>query len=61
MSLVVVTYLLPVAAVSHSGLDPNSWTTGGWVDAGRALGGEWLAVAITISGIIGAIGVHSML
>jgi amino acid transporter len=59
--LVVVTYLLPVAAVSHSGLDPNSWTTGGWVDAGRALGGEWLAIAITIAGIIGAIGVFNAL
>jgi amino acid transporter len=59
--LVVITYLLPVAAVSHSGLDPNSWTTGGWVDAGRALGGEWLAVAITIAGIIGAVGVFNAL
>ncbi len=61
VTLVVVTYLLPVAAVSHSGLDPNSWTTGGWVDAGRALGGEWLAIAITVAGIIGAIGVFNAL
>jgi amino acid transporter len=61
VTLVAVTYLLPIAAVSHSGLDPNSWTTGGWVDAGRALGGEWLAIAITIAGIIGAVGVFNAL
>ncbi len=39
VALVTITYVIPVAAVSHSGLDPNSWTTGGWVDAGRAVGG----------------------
>ena len=59
--VVAFSYLIPVAAMSHSGLDPNSWTTGGWVDAGRALGGPWLAVAITIGGIIGAIGVFNAL
>jgi len=59
--LVTVSYLLPVGAVSHSGLDPNSWSTGGWVDAGRALGGNWLAAAISIAGIISAIGVFNAL
>jgi amino acid transporter len=61
VTLVAVTYLIPVAAVSHSGLDPNSWTTGGWVDAGRALGGVWLAGAIAFGGIIGAIGTFNAL
>jgi len=56
VAVVAFSYLIPVAAISHSGLDPNSWTTGGCVDAGRALGGPWLAVAITIGGIIGAVG-----
>src|ERR1700733_2419366 len=59
--VVAFSYLIPVAAMSHSGLDPNSWTTGGWVDAGRALGGPWLAVAITIGGIIGAVGTFNAL
>jgi amino acid transporter len=61
VAVVAVSYLIPVAAMSHSGLDPNSWTTGGWVDAGRALGGPWLAVAITIGGIIGAVGTFNAL
>jgi amino acid transporter len=47
---------LPMAAVARTGLDPNSWTTGGWVDVGRLLGGEALAVAIAVAGVIGAVG-----
>jgi amino acid transporter len=54
--LVVVSYLLPVAAVARVGLDPNSWTTGGWVDVGRVVGGEALALAIAIAGVLGAVG-----
>ncbi|HXX44452.1 MAG TPA: APC family permease [Candidatus Acidoferrales bacterium] len=54
--LVVVSYLLPVGAVAHTGVDPNLWTDGGWVDIGRILGGEALAIAIAIAGVIGALG-----
>ncbi|MFZ0466867.1 MAG: amino acid permease, partial [Candidatus Acidiferrales bacterium] len=32
------------------------WTTGGWVDIGRMLGGEWLSIAIAAGGALGAIG-----
>ena len=54
--LVVAGYLIPVAAVAQLGLDPNSWTTGGWVDVGRIVGGQALALGITIAGILGAVG-----
>ena len=54
--LVVAGYLLPVAAVAQLGIDPNKWTTGGWVDVGRIVGGQALALAITIAGILGAVG-----
>jgi amino acid transporter len=54
--LVVVTYLIPVGAIAHTGIDPNRWTTGGWVDVGRVVGGETLAIAIAVAGVIGAIG-----
>jgi amino acid transporter len=54
--LVIVSYVLPVAAVARTGIDPNSWTTGGWVDVGRFIGGEGLAIAIAIAGVIGAVG-----
>jgi amino acid transporter len=54
--LVVVSYILPVGAVAHAGVDPNRWTAGGWVDIGKIVGGETLAVAIAVAGVIGAIG-----
>jgi amino acid transporter len=54
--LVVGSYFLPVAAVARTGIDPNTWTAGGWVDVGRFIGGEGLAIAIAIAGLIGAVG-----
>jgi amino acid transporter len=56
MILVVAGYFLPVAAVARTRLDPNVWVSGGWVDVGRVVGGEGLAIAIAIAGMIGAIG-----
>jgi amino acid transporter len=54
--LVVVSYLIPVGAIARTGIDPNRWTTGGWVDIGQIVGGETLAIAIALAGMIGAIG-----
>jgi amino acid transporter len=59
--LVAVSYIVPIAAVAHTGIDPNSWTTGGWVDAGRSVGGEVLGFAIALAGVIGAVGVFGAL
>jgi len=50
--LVVVSYVLPVAAVARTGIDPNSWTAGGWADVARLIGGETLAIAIALAGVI---------
>ncbi len=55
--LVTVSYILPIAAVAATGLDPNRWSTGGWADVARAVGGGGiLALAITLGGMIGAAG-----
>jgi amino acid transporter len=59
--LVEVSYLLPVAAVAHARLDTRLWSTGGWVDAGRVLGGPALAVAVTVAAIIGGVGTFGTL
>jgi amino acid transporter len=59
--LVVGSYMLPVAAVAHAHLDLGIWTTGGWVDAGRALGGPALAIAASAAGAIGAVGTFAAL
>lgn len=59
--LVALTYVLPIGAVALTGLDPNRWTTGGWPDVARAImpasfGREVLAVALTVAGMLGALG-----
>jgi amino acid transporter len=59
--LVIVSYLLPVAAVARTGINPNSWTTGGWVDIGQIIGGDTLALAIAAAGIVGALGTFGTL
>jgi len=59
--LVMVSYLLPVAAVARTGIDPNSWATGSWVDVAQLIGGTTLAIAIALAGVIGAIGSFSTL
>lgn len=57
ISLVTITATLPIAAVALAGLDPNRWSTGGWADVARAIGGgPVLAFAITAGGMIGAAG-----
>lgn len=61
LALVTVSYLLPVAAVAHARLDLSTWTTGGWVDAGQAIGGTTLALAVAAAGAIGAFGTFAAL
>jgi amino acid transporter len=61
VTLVAVSYLIPVAAIARSHMDAASWSTGGWVDAARIVGGPWLAAAIAAAGIIGAIGTFNAL
>jgi amino acid transporter len=56
LSLVALIYLIPIAAVAHTGIDPNTWTTGGWVDLGWRFGGEGLAAAIAIAGVVSSFG-----
>jgi amino acid transporter len=59
--LVVTSYVVPVAAVAKARVDLGVWTAGGWVDAGRALGGDWLALAVAAAGVIGAFGTFGAL
>ncbi|HTM68120.1 MAG TPA: APC family permease [Candidatus Binatia bacterium] len=61
VALVAITYVIPVAAMARSGIDPASWTTGSWADAGGTLAGRWLAVAIVAGGVVCAFGMFNAL
>lgn len=58
---ITLSYIIPVAAAADAGVSPLGWSTGGWVDVGRAIGGNWLSIALAIGGAIGAIGCFNAL
>jgi amino acid transporter len=61
VSLVTLTYVLPIAAVAVTGLSANRWGTGGWAEVARAVMGggplaQIVAIGITGGGMMGAAG-----
>jgi amino acid transporter len=61
VTLVALTYILPIAAVAATGLSSSKWTTGGWADIARSVMGggilsQAVALGITIGGMMGAVG-----
>ena len=61
VTLVALTYVIPVAAVAHANLDVRDWSTGGWVDVASTVGGPWLGRAIAIGGVLCGIGMFNAL
>jgi amino acid transporter len=69
VSFITISYIVPVAAAAHAGISPLGWSTGGWVDVGRIVGGawggrwggQWLSMAIAAGGAIGAVGCFNAL
>ena len=61
VTFITVSYVLPVGAAAHAGVSSLGWSTGGWVDVGRAIGGNWLSIALAVGGAIGAIGTFNAL
>jgi amino acid transporter len=61
VTLVMVSYLIPVAAASRAGISADAWSTGSWVDVARHVGGPLLALALTLGGVICGIGTFNAL
>jgi amino acid transporter len=59
--LVVVTYVVPIAAARAAGVDLGELSTGGWADAARHVGGSPLAVAVVVGGMVSAVGMLTAL
>lgn len=64
--LVTLSYVLPIAAVATTGLEAGAWSTGGWAEVARRVvplssGGMLLAAAITIGGMLSAVGTQNAL
>ncbi len=59
--MVMLTYLLPIAAVAWAGIPPDRFSTGAWVDAARLLGGPLLAAAVVLAGSLDSMGTFNAL
>jgi len=61
VALVTLSYVLPVWAARHVGLDPKDWVTGAWVNAASLIAGNWLGTAVVIGGMGSALGAFNSL
>jgi len=61
VALVALTYVVPVGAMLAAGVDASAWSTGAWVEAGRAFGGAPLAGAVVVGGMVSAFGTYNAL
>ena len=59
--IVGLSYILPVAAMSFTGVSPSEWETGSWADLGAKVVGPWLGVAIVLGGMMSAFGMFNAL
>jgi amino acid transporter len=61
VSLVALTYVLPIFAVRHLGIPRSDWSTGSWASVAERVGGEWLAIAMIIGGMLSSLGMLNAL
>ncbi len=54
--MVMLTYLIPIAAVAWAGIPAERFSTGAWVDAAHLLGGSALAVCVVLAGSLDSMG-----
>lgn len=58
---IALSYLATVLAASASGLPPQGWSAGSWVEVGARLGGPALALAVALGGAVSAGGMYNAL
>lgn len=59
--MVMLTYMIPIAAVAWAGIPASKFSTGAWVDAAHMLGGPALAVVVVLAGVVDDFGTFSNL
>jgi len=61
VTLVAITYILPLAAVGLVGIAADQFSTGAWTDAARTIVGPALGLAIVLGGMINGAGIFNPL
>jgi len=61
VGLVAAAYVIPVALVGRTGLDPSTWETGAWVDVATRVVGPGLGWALVLGGMLCGLGMFNAL
>jgi amino acid transporter len=61
VGIVALSYILPVAAMSVTGIRPDAFVTGSWADLAAQVVGPWLRVALVIGGMLCGFGMFNSL
>lgn len=61
MALIALCYVVPTVAAAVSGLPPAAWGPGSWVDVGRRLCGDTVALLLVCGGAVAGLGMFNAL
>jgi amino acid transporter len=61
VAIVALSYAIPIAAMSRSGIAPGSWETGSWAAFASSVVAPWVKTAIVIGGAISSFGMFNSL
>jgi amino acid transporter len=61
LALIAASYIIPVAALWHTGIDPSGFTTGSWVAVAKTLVSPSLGWAIVFGGMVCGLGMNNAL
>jgi amino acid transporter len=61
IALIALGYIVPIGAMSRTGIASEAWTTGAWATLGGQVAGRWLEIAIVAGGMIAAVATFNSL
>jgi amino acid transporter len=61
LAAIVISYMIPIAAVWYTHLPPSAWTTGSWSSIAATVVGPWLGIALVIGSMISTFGIVNSL
>jgi amino acid transporter len=61
LAVIVLSYVIPVAAVWPTHIPPAYWATGSWAGIASLVAGPWLGIAVVIAAMISSLGMVNSL
>jgi amino acid transporter len=61
LAAIVISYMIPIAAVWYTQLSPGAWSTGSWSSIAATVVGPWLGFVLVIGSMISTFGILNSL